>query len=586
MAIMKSSVDKKETGIGNQADISTSGFNLSDCPWIPVIFTDGSESEVSLSELFRSAPKIQAIAGELPQMSFTIVRLALAILYRAYIDSVDSDPTQKKLRDLWRDLWQQGNFDDETVEDYLAHFHDRFDLFDEAYPFFQVSGLKYTNKNADPIGSFMVDVPKLDKYLFSMRSPQYTNELSYAEAARYLLLAQAFDPAGIKSAVEGNTSIKGGKVYAPKEAVGTGWCGAIGGTMLEGETLFETLLYNFVLYLPGLECEGIESSALIGREDDLPPWELPSPGADSSRREPRGPVDVLTWQSRRIRLVRDTERKLVTGVVLCYGTTLTAAEKQACEQMTAWRESAQQQKRLKTAYKPLMPLTHDPSRTIWRSLPTIISFDGTTRSGRPGVIRWLSELEGNGILTKQQRFGVHTFGMNYGTQSSVFEDAFDDTLSLHLLLVLDKAEARQRTIEMVNDADKAVSKLVYFVRQVESAKGDKRRYESFSDNQANAVKNSIREQAYEALDLLFRDRIAELTPDEELLPYFNDWGSKTRKILLDLAYDYISTAPVSMFVERTENTPGRALMWLEINLKQIFPASAGNQDAVPVSESE
>lgn len=547
----------------NSTDIP--GFNLLDEPWIPVTLTDGTAREISLQELFPCAPRIQTITGELPQMSFVIVRLALAILYRAYSDDPDIETTRTEFVDLWEDLWKQGHFEDGLIEGYLAHSHNRFDLFDEEYPFFQVPGLKYLSKDASPVSELMADVPKRDKYLFSMRAPQYTNELSYAEAARYLLLAQAFDISGIKAPVEGNTYVNKGKVYAPKGAVGTGWCGAIGGVMLEGDTLFETLLFNFVLYLADL-------GSCIGIEDDLPPWELLPSGPDIEEREPRGPVDVLTWQSRRIRLVRDTDSKRVTGVVQCYGTILTAADKPRSEQMTAWRESKQQQKRLGTSHEPWMPLTHDPSRAIWRGLQSLIS-SGGKNDLRPGVVRWLEQLRQEGVLSDDQRVAIHALGMSYGTQSAVIDDVIDDTVSLHLLLVRndeEAPEARQNVVEMVNLADEAVGKLVRFVWLVESAKGDQRRYDSFSDNQATAVKDGVREQAYEALDELFRDRIAELTSDKSLLPYCAKWRSDTRQKLLDLAREYVASSSVSMFVEHNRRTPGGALVWLEGRLSRIF----------------
>lgn len=567
----------------NAARAGFSGFNLLDEPWIPVTFVDGAAGEVSLRELFASAPHIQAIAGELPQMSFATTRVALAILYRAY--SI-AEPARRELIGLWRELWEQGSFEDGAVEEYLEAFHDRFDLFDEQHPFFQVPGLEYMGKDPDPVGEFMADVPKRDKYLFAMRAPQCVDDLSYTEAARYLVLAQAFDTAGIKAPVEGNSRVNKGKVYAPKGAVGTGWCGAIGGVMLEGPTLFETLLLNFVLHLNGL-------GSLMGIEGDVPPWELPPADPDIEEREPRGPVDALTWQSRRIRLVRNENRERVVGVVLCYGTIPTAAEKQKSEQMTAWRESIQQQKRLGTPYVPRMPITHDPSRAIWRGLPALLSHQGAQdgesgRDLRPGVICWLDVLTREGVLSDNQRVSIHAVGMSYGTQSSVFDDSVDDTVSLHLLLVRDDAEARQRVIEMVGQADEAVKEFVRFVWRVETAQGDKRRYDSFSDGQANAMKNGAREWAYEVLDELFRNRIAMLTPDDSLSPYCAAWLSEIRTKLLACARDYVTASATSMFSEHSEPTPGQALVWFENNLNRILQlegAERAQQDEGLASET-
>lgn len=570
----------------NAAKNGFSGFNLLDEPWIPVTFVDGKADEVSLRELFASTPRIQAIAGELPQMSFVIVRLALAILYRAY---GITEPTRGELIGFWQELWNQGSFEDGVIENYLTAFHDRFDLFDGQYPFFQVPELEYMGKDPDSVGEFMADVPKRDKYLFAMRAPQCVDDLSYAEAARYLVLAQAFDTAGIKAPVEGNSHVNKGKVYAPKGAVGTGWCGAIGGVVLEGATLFETLLFNFVLHIEGI-------GSLMGIEGDLPPWELPPASPDIEEREPRGPVDVLTWQSRRVRLVRDEERNRVIGVVLCYGTILTAVEKQRSEQMTAWRESAQQQKRLGTPFVPRMPLTHDPSRAIWRGLSSLISYhnsendkDTEGKDLRPGVVRWLDTLREERVLSDDQRITIHALGMSYGTQSSVFDDSIDDAVSLHLLLVRDDAEARRKVIETVGCADEAVKEFVRFVWRVETAQGDKRRYDSFSDGQANAVKDGASERAYEVLDELFRNRIAMLAPNEPLLSYCTTWKEEIRTKLLACAQEYITTSGTSMFAEHCEPTPGQALLWFRKNLNRILQLTGvkeEQQDATRVVGNE
>ncbi len=191
------------------------------------------------------------------------------------------------------------------------------------------------------------------------------DRLSFAEAARWLVFLQAYGTAGIKTPVVGNTHVNKGKVYAPKDSVGTGWLGAIGGIFLQGDTLFQTLLLNWVFYDKPQDA----GHGLLGNESDLPAWEweLPSSPADivEAYRDPSfgiGPAALMTWQSRRVRLIPDEEGSSVVGVVCCYGDILRPINMQFAETMTRWRESTAQQKKLGTAARALDALPARPRK--------------------------------------------------------------------------------------------------------------------------------------------------------------------------------------------------------------------------------
>ena len=306
-------------------------FNLLDEPWIPVSLLDGSTAEVSLRDLFSRAHEIRAISGEVPLEYIVILRLALAVLYSAYWGAGDTDAaSEEALEGLWKHLFSRDRFDMDEIGPYLEEVHDRFDLFGSD-PFYQVADLVYAAKGPAPVSELIIDMPKPDKFLFSMRSMRENLSLSYAEAVRYLLLSHAYDPSGIKSPVVGYSAVKGGKAYPPKGMLGTGWCGSIGGLFIEDDNLFRTIMRNWVLHLNGVK--------LLGIAGDLAPWERLSPCADMVVREPVGPIDLLTWQSRRMRLVPSEREGEVAAVVICYGDAMRAADKDACELMTSWRES-------------------------------------------------------------------------------------------------------------------------------------------------------------------------------------------------------------------------------------------------------
>lgn len=529
-------------------------------PWIPVERLDGTAAVVSIRDALVNAHQIRRLSGEIPGEGLALLRLLLSLVYCVNDELEEAGEKQKK--ELWETLRLQGRFGMGQIDEYLADFPNEFDLFDDEHPFYQIPGLTYMGeKEFDPVSELMLDVPKPEKFLFSMRSPEHLNSLPFDLAARYLVVAQAYDTAGIKTPVVGNTSAKSGKAYAPKGALGTGWCGALGGIYLEGQSLFETLLLNFVLYL---------SNVSVVAPDDYAPWEREVPPADTCQREPTGPVDLLTWQSRRIRLVPSEDGSSVRGVIISYGDVLIPANKQRFEMMTGWRESKQQQKKLGTATVPLMPVAPDTTRALWRGLPSLLVLANGGKL-RPGVIRWMSELQDN-QSAENWRLNVRVAcqGISYGTQSSVVDDAITDSVDLRATLLRENSEAVLKMLDVIECTDQAVGVLVRFVQNVERAQGDKRRYDSFSDSAVQALREDIRESAYDALDALYRSRIAEF-PDERVDEYCLAWRREAQAVLRRLANAYVSRRHVSSFSEHDDVSVGQALDWFERGLaKALF----------------
>lgn len=539
-------------------DTSTSFFNLLDEGWIELSGVAGESSPVSLVEAFEKAHEATGLAGEMPQMSFALVRLMEAILYRAYAVPIEDARTA---RVLWEELWRRGRFDMEEIGSYLEGCRDGFYLIDSARPFFQTAGLSYTDsagKQYDPVAELMPDIPKPGKFLFSKRSPEGAAALALDEAARYLVLTQAYNIAGIKTPVVGSTHANKGKVYPPKGSVGTGWCGAIGGTFLQGSNLFETLLLNFVLI-----DNRNDNGCLLGIDGDVPPWERENPPSDLLQIDPRGPVQMLTWQGRRARLVPNDERTKIVGVVMCFGDVTTAADKQDCEMMTPWRESIAQQKKLGTAKAPWLPRQHEPRKALWRGLPALLAAKGGSSAEssvdlRPGIVRWVNDLVDHGMLDQSYRLSIHAQGMSYGPQSSVYEDTVDDSIDLYALMARGDAGAVGKCVEVVGQAEDAVRSLSNFVAEVEMAHGDKRRYDKFTDATATAVKADMQDRAYDELDGLFRARIAGFSADIDPLSYCNDWRREIRRILLGLSDEYLISTGASLFEERVNAKTGKA----------------------------
>ncbi|MBT1171793.1 type I-E CRISPR-associated protein Cse1/CasA [Bifidobacterium sp. MA2] len=525
-------------------------WNLIDRPWLPCVCDDGGGKSLSLRNLFHEAPHIRSFAGDLPQQSVALLRLALAVLYRAYALRYDGDMNERDLREMWSYTWQQGRFDTEIIDEYLDGFHDRFYLIHPTRPFYQVPGLSYAaGKDMDAVGEMIADVPKPDKFLFSMRSQKALDGIDLAQAARWLVFLQAFDTAGIKSPVVGNTHVNKGKVYAPKGAIGTGWLGAVGPVFVEGGNLFETLMLNWCLYGG--------QTRMFGVPDDLPPWELDEPAGDDLDMHPslHGPVGMMTLQSRRIRLIPDADRTRIIGLVDCYGDIVTPINKDDVETMTAWRESPAQQKKLGLSTTPLMPVTHNAGRALWRGLAPILEVDGG-KDRRPAVIRWVETLQEAKVLEKDAHMlslglSIHAQGMTYGTQSSVYETGIDDTLALDMAFLRKDYPAIDAVTKLVSATDDAVRALANYVQNLRVVAGDKS-----SGGPAQSAADQIREETYGRLDGLFRDRIAGFTPDEDVESYGNAWRDEVYRTIVAIGRNYEDDDDVSAFSQRDAGRMG------------------------------
>ena len=100
----------------------------------------------------------------------------------------------------------------------------------------------------------------------------------------------------------GDPRVKGGKGYP----IGVGWAGWCGLIFARGNTLRETLLLNLDLHL--------------NVRADSASWERPPHDVttDDEHPEPLGPADIMTWQSRRVALLRD-DRGMVVDAVIANG---------------------------------------------------------------------------------------------------------------------------------------------------------------------------------------------------------------------------------------------------------------------------
>lgn len=480
-------------------------FNLCDSPWIQVRDHAGRLSEKSLRAAFHDAASTGAIAGELATQSAAILRLMEAILLRATREEVGSDGIR-----AWSSWWRNG-LPLDAIDAYLDRWQHRFDLRDASAPFMQVAGLAAVSGATSGLVKLIGELPANHAF-FTQRAGSGRTSLDAAEAARWLVHCQAFDPSGIKTGAADDARVatsgpKKGKGYP----IGIGWTGWLGLLVIEGTNLAETLLLNLWLEQPD-------------PEGDRPLWERESlgPGVDKDRGEPEGPADLFTWPSRRVLLHWLDDR--VVDVQISNGDKVGPQNQMCVEPMTAWRRSPNQEKALGQSVV-YMPLEHDPSRQVWRGLATWIETQHGPRREtqdrlRPRSVEWLSDLTDRGALEEDTRVRLRSVGMSYGNNNAVIDSVVDDALDAHVAAVTDPTVIALAHLGMTH-ADSGASALAEFAGNLADA----------TNSDKDSARQRAREIGYAALDGEFRTWFAALTPEINPAEAINAWSETILRVI-------------------------------------------------------
>ncbi|WP_240669982.1 type I-E CRISPR-associated protein Cse1/CasA [Actinoplanes solisilvae] len=502
------------------------GFTLTNEAWIPVLDASGKSREVSLRGLFEQAGDIRAIACELPTQTFALLRLALAILHR----STGGPPGEA----AWQTLWRDRGLPLKDLGDYLDEFQDRFDLLHPKQPFYQVADLRAEKDNTYGLERLIADVPNGMPFL-TTRAGNGMESISPAEAARWLVHCQAFDPAGIKTGAVGDSRVKKGKGYS----IGVGTLGNLGGVYLEGATLRETLLLNLVPFAPNWQ---------RADERDVPVWEREAQTAAEESETTRGPYGLLslyTWQSRRIRLFGDLNG--ITGAMIAIGDRLDWQDRHLTEPMSVWGRSAPREKEQKRT--PIyLPRPHDHTRALWRGLQTLLPPPTPSTSEPPQrqsamVLQWLARLTRDGNIGQDFQVRPRAVSVAYGTQQAVIDEVFSDTLTMNVLLLVEDSPLRTAAVDAAADAEAAVRALRGLATNLVRAAGG-------SDDSGEADRAA--EQAYAVLDQVFRNWLARLGPESDPSTERTAWQRGVRRVVHRIGRELVEASGPVAWVGRTK----------------------------------
>ena len=168
-------------------------YNLLDEPWVPVRLLDGTITEVGLLELLQRSTDIADLACELPTQNISIQRLVLAVAYRV-ATPLDAEE--------WLEQLEEGAPIEQMIE-YLEKWRERFYLLGGQYPFMQVADLRTPKDTVLGLEKVIADVPNGEQF-FTTRNGKALERISAAEAARWVVHTQAYDPSGIRSGAVGD----------------------------------------------------------------------------------------------------------------------------------------------------------------------------------------------------------------------------------------------------------------------------------------------------------------------------------------------------------------------------------------------
>lgn len=362
-------------------------FNLIHERWVPCTAAhDGAPLELSLAEVLGRAHEIGEIADSSPLVTAALHRLLLALLHRNF------GPADQR---QWQALWNRRRFDSQALDPYFQRWQERFDLFHPDRPFYQCGSLDFAYEA--PVSKLVHELASGNNpTLFDHTSEQLGTALTPPTAARCLVAHQAFAVGGLVSFEKGRDP----KLY--KSADGAPVVkGAV--ALVKGRNLFETLLLN----LHRLSAE--HGEPFVASAHDAPAWERDSE-TRAEDRFPEGYLDLLTWQSRRIRLhaeASETGGAVVRQVVIMKGNQFPDGwSRHGRETMLAFRKALKPAKGM----DPWPAIAFQEDRVVWRdSLALFQSVE--QQQARPKTIDWLNELAAAGILDRSLSFSAELFGL-------------------------------------------------------------------------------------------------------------------------------------------------------------------------------
>lgn len=540
-------------------------FNLLDEKWILVRKSDCTVDELSLTDALLKSHEYVELAGELPTQNVSILRLMLAVLHTVFSRySPQGEPSplydSDDAADRWKELWNAGRLPEKPIKEYLASVHDRFWLFHPERPFYQTEAAKIgTEYTASKLNGAVSESGNKIR-LFCGCTGVQKSELSYSEAARWLLYVNNYDDTSSKP--------KGKNLPSP----GAGWLGKLGLITIRGNNLFETLVYNLILLN-----HKRNFSEVWGPE--CPAWEpdVPNTAERAEIPMPDNLSELYTLQSRRLWLNRDDNEKVI-GYNLLGGDFFEKVDA-FIEPMTVWSKVKGNER----AGEKFQPRRHDSSVQMWREFS--YAFETAEGSHIPGVVLWTKYIK-QMLPESRKLISFSIASVQYGDKDFFVNDVFSDSLTFHTDLLTEIGEHwRAKITDEIKKCDESAAALRFLAKDIELAAG------SAEDTVLKrAVVERAREQYYYEIDLPFRNWLERIDPNWEIVSEqeeqaLREWHETAKRIALRIGQELVESAGTAAIVgravkdkndkERYYSAPD-AYRYFKVKLNEIYPKEENN----------
>ena len=495
-------------------------FNLIDEPWIKVIDENNQNTMVSIKAIFENANKYKKIAGDMATQDFAVFRVLLSILHTVYSrfdfygdvyenihldenfkpineldDEDDINEYKESLMETWKNLWENKGFTD-SVNKYLEKWHDRFYLFDDKYPFFQVSEEDIADKtNKSPSLILGKNINRLiceSNNKLAMFTPKYEenkSKLSEADIIRWLIMYQGYTGLADK-VIFGNEKYKASK----------GWLYDIGGIYVNGENLFETFMLNLILVHPNLDTK-IQKPCWEYENEELIQNYLKNKGIDNL-------AELYTNWGRAIyinsnySICDDFQFSVIKLPEINH-------ENNFLECMTLLKYDEKE--------KIYRPSKHKLYKSLWRNYGLI------TTDKNIGIIRWLDNVKNE---IKDFKIDVIAISMqdDGNATSWVPINEIYDSFNVENSVFLDKNKKGwiiriNDIVEITKDIlDKNYRMFVRDLREIRNIQSD-----SFINNEV--------EKLYLAIDAPFKKWLSSIKNDDNIEEKMNEWKCTLKNII-------------------------------------------------------
>ena len=518
-------------------------YNLLDEKWIQVASKDAVE-KISIKELFAGAAKYKELAGDMKTQDFAVMRVMLAILHTVFsrFDSngdpyeffeVDEesflqigeleenylDDYEDALYQTWIDIWNAKEFP-KVVYEYLEKWRERFFLYDDKYPFFQVTkeviekdaagGGKFYGKNINRL----VSESNNKLAYFSPKDESYKEYIDDDELARWLITLQGYIGTSDKQ------KVGSAKTYSK------GWLYDLGGVYLQGNNIFETLMLNFV-------AGHNENNNLL--KIQKPCWEAETIEKNIELYFHNGIDNIASLYTAWCREIFIDPNRKKEDKLVCFIAKLPEIEHSDAflEPMTVLRYNKDGE--YKEKYRPRK---HDANKAMWRNFGLLTGVGEGAR--KPGVIEWLNKL---GDISESEELGLYKENIKLCAVSMIDDgnsaswvpiDEVKDTLNLKERVLVDTKDTGWiiRINKTVTDTKVTIDRaLKVFIKDLlEIRKMEK------------ADVSKYVEQFYFRIDLSFRNWIESIDIDNDKDTKEIEWRNILKKAMKEYVDELVSNA--------------------------------------------